>query len=147
MHPTATATNVEWAAWLVLATTAMLLAWAVARRAHRQPPAHRWGRHVALALPLLAPERWCACGCAQRAAPGAWLADWHYDPPAGVLPPSKVPQGEGVVPVQGLAWSLGPDGWVPALVYVLAHQQQPPSPRPSTPPPHAEVASTNGRAH
>ncbi len=107
----------EIAAWLALASAVMALSWAVAARRVRQVPEYRWGRHVALQVPLLAPERWCACGCRQLAAPGAILADWHYDVP-GTLPPKVAPDA---IPVRGLAWTLGPKGWEPAIVYVVAN--------------------------
>lgn len=117
-----------WAAWLLLASAAMVLALAVARRqvalAKLRVAEHRRGRHVVLALPQLAPERWCACGCAQLAAAGAPLADWHYQPPPGVLPP---PKAHDTIPVQGIAWTYADDGtWQPAIVYVSArHQAEP----------------------
>src|SRR5262245_44588411 len=62
-----------------VALLALALAFVVGRHVRRPPP-HRWDRHIALNLPQLAPERYCACGrCGQLAAPGAVLADWHYD--------------------------------------------------------------------
>lgn len=134
--------RMSWAAWLVLASATMVLALAVARRRAATPPQHRWGRHVALQLPLLAPERWCACGCQQLAAPGAILADWHYDTP-GTIPPSAAPDA---IPIRGLAWSYGPKGWEPAVVYVVANlhpdaAHQDPTPAAEHPRPH----STNGQ--
>jgi hypothetical protein len=109
---------VQWAAWLLLASAVMVLSFVVARRPRPKVPAHRWGLHVALQLPHLAPERWCACGCRQLAAPGAILATWHYDDPRGVLPPPEAPDA---IPIQGVAWTMGPNGWQPAIVYVVAN--------------------------
>ena len=93
-----------------------VLAWVVARR--RPPRARLVGRHVALGLPLLAPERYCACGaCGQLAAPGAWLADWHYEVPEA-LAVNKAP--DDAIGIRGIAWTLSPQGsWEPAVVYVL----------------------------
>lgn len=128
-----------WAAWLLLATAVMVLAWAVARRqitlARMRLNEHRRGRHVIVSLPMLAPERWCACGCTELAAPGALLAAWHYEPPAGVLPPAKAVDS---IPLQGLAWTYGDDGdWQPAIVYVMARHQ--PEPAHGQPVPEAEL--------
>jgi len=119
------------AAVVLGAAAVMTLTWLVAARSARPPREYRWGRHVVVHLPMLAPERYCACGaCGQLAAPGAWLADWHYDVP-GVLPPTKAPDA---TPIRGLAWTWGPAGWEPAIVYVLppdAHAR-PPRGAPST---------------
>jgi hypothetical protein len=138
--------TVSWAAWLLLAAAVMVLAYAVARRQAQPTPRHRWGRHVALQLPMLAPERWCACGCRQLAAPGAMLADWHYDVP-GTLPPTAAPD---TIAIQGLAWSYGPRGWEPAIVYVAANVHpdavhQHPLAAAHHPPPPFDF-STNGHA-
>lgn len=133
------------AAVVAMAIAAIAGAWMVASRRYSPPPRME-GRHVAVHLPMLAPGRYCACGsCGQLAAPGAWLADWHYDVP-GVLAPAKAPDA---IAIQGLAWSLGPGGtWEPAIVYVLppdAHAASPEARPPSVAP--APVPSTNGQAH
>ena len=122
----------DWTTTLVAGTAflAFLLAVIVWRR-RPVPPRHRY-RHVALQVPLLAPARYCACGrCAQLAAGGSLLAAWHYDVP-GVLSPDKAPDA---VPIQGIAWTYGPNGWEPAIVYVVANlhpDAAPMIPHPST---------------
>ena len=134
----------EWAAWLVLAAAVMALSLAVARRRRPRVPEYRWGRHVALQVPLLAPERWCACGCQQLAAPGAFLADWHYDVP-GTIPPKVAPDA---IPVRGLAWSMGPRGWEPAIVYVIAHvHPEPAHQHPTRAADHPRAASNGQASH
>lgn len=130
-----------------LALWAATLSWLAWRE--RPQPLHRWDRHVALQLPGLAPERYCACGrCGQLAAPGAWLAQWHYEPPAGVLPPDKAPDA---IPIQGIAWTFQAKGWEPAIVYVVANRhpdaipQQQPQPPPARPArASSDPPSTNG---
>jgi hypothetical protein len=128
---------------IVLGALALLaLMWAAWARGRRLTPQHRWGRHIALNLPLLAPERYCACGrCEQLAAPGSWLADWHYDVP-GVLPPTEAPDA---IPIRGLAWTYGPRGWEPAIVYVVA-PTHPLAPTPPRPRPAHPQGATNGQA-
>lgn len=127
----------------VWAVTLSVLAWR-----QRPQPLARWDRHVALQLPGLAPERYCACGrCGQLAGPGAWLADWHYEPPAGVLPPDKAPDA---IPIQGIAWTFQAKGWEPAIVYVVANRhpdaipQQQPRPPAAAPAPPPAPPVTNG---
>jgi hypothetical protein len=133
------------AAAIAAALAAILVAYLLGRQ---RRPEHRWDRHIALQLPLLAPERYCACGsCGQLAGPGSILADWHFDVP-GVLPPKDAPDA---IPIRGLAWSYGPSGWDPAIVYVVAHVvgAKPPPPRPRAHPlgtPSSNGHGSNGQA-